>query len=56
MDGEPVWIGGNGLNCWDIFIGFSTDGIACFLRAALPMENYGEDWIPYRRKPEEGET
>lgn len=52
MDGEPAWISGEGLNWWDIFCGVSTDGLACFLRAALPMEGCGKSWIPYRRKPE----
>ncbi|WP_300415849.1 hypothetical protein [uncultured Oscillibacter sp.] len=48
----PVWIGGKGLNGWDIFVGISTAGPACFLRAALPMEGCGKTWAPYRRKPE----
>ena len=40
----PIWIGGKGLNRWDIFVGISTAGPACFLRAALPVEgeNDGE--------------
>lgn len=52
MDEGPVWIGGEGLNRWDIFVGVSTAGPACFLRAALPMEGCGKTWAPYRRKPE----
>lgn len=50
---KPVWLSGEGLNWWDIFSGVSTDGLACFLRAALPVENCGKSWIPYRRPPEE---
>lgn len=53
MEEGPVWIAGEGLNWWDIFCGVSTDGLACFLRAALPMEGCGKSWIPYRRPPEE---
>lgn len=49
----PIWIGGEGLNRWDIFVGISTAGPACFLRTALPMEGCGKSWIPYRRPPEE---
>ena len=52
MDEGPVWISGEGLNWWDIFCGVSTDNLACFLRAALPMEGCGKTWAPYRRKPE----
>ena len=52
MDAGPVWISGEGLNWWDIFCGVSTDNLACFLRAALPMEGCGKTWAPYRRKPE----
>lgn len=48
----PIWIGGKGLNRWDIFVGISTAGPACFLRAALPMADCGKTWAPYRRKPE----
>lgn len=53
MEEGPVWIAGERLNWWDIFCGVSTDGLACFLRAALPMEGYGKSWVPYLRKPEE---
>ena len=52
LEGEPVWLGGDGLNRWDIFSGVSTDGIACFLRAALPMDSCGRTWFPFRRRPE----
>ncbi len=52
MDEGPLWIGGEGLNRWDIFVGVSPAGDACFLRAALPMESCGKTWAPYRRKPE----
>lgn len=52
MEEGPVWLGGEGLERWDIFCGVSTDGLACFLRAALSMEGCGKSWIPYRRKPE----
>ena len=52
MDAGPVWLAGEGLNRWDIFCGVSTDGLACFLRAALPMEGCGKSWVPYLRKPE----
>lgn len=52
MDAGPVWLGGEGLNRWDIFCGVSTDSLACFLQAALPMADCGKSWIPYRRKLE----
>lgn len=52
MEEGPVWIAGEGLDRWDIFCGVSTDGLAFFLRAALPMDGCGKSWIPYRRKPE----
>ncbi len=52
MEEGPVWLGGEGLERWDIFCGVSTDGLACFLRAALPMEGCGKSWVPYLRKPE----
>lgn len=54
LEGEPVWLGGKGLNRWDILDCVSTDGIVCFLRAALPMDSCGRTWFPFRRKPEEG--
>lgn len=53
MDEEPVWIEGEGQDRWDIFCGISTDDCACFWRVALPMENIGKTWTPYRRKPEQ---
>lgn len=53
MEEGPVWLGGEGLDRWDIFCGVSTDGLACFLRAALPMDGCGRSWIPYRHKPED---
>lgn len=52
MGGEPVFLGGEGLDRWGIFCGVSTDGLACFLRGALPMDGCGKTWTPYRRKPE----
>ncbi len=52
MEGEPVYLGGEGLDRWDIFSGISTDGFACFWRAALSMDGCGKTWVPYRRKPE----
>ena len=52
MEGEPVFLSGEGLDRWDIFCGTSTDGLACFLRGALPMETIGRTWTPYRRRPE----
>lgn len=52
MGGNPVYLKGEGLNRWDIFCGVSTDGLACFQRAALPMDDCGKTWVPYRRKPE----
>lgn len=52
MIGEPVWLGGAGLNRWDIFTGGLKSGFACFLRAALPMDSCGKTWVPFRRKPE----
>lgn len=55
MDGEPVYLSGEGLDRWDIFSGVSTDGIACFWHAALPIDGYGKTWTAYRRKPE-GQT
>lgn len=54
MDGEPVWFSGNDLNCYEIFCGVSSDGIAQFHRLALPLSEYGKAWLAYRRKPEEG--
>lgn len=56
MDGKPVYLKGEGLDRWDIFCGVSTDGLACFLRAALPMEGCGKSWIPYRCPPKESEN
>lgn len=47
MDGEPVWLRGNGLNRWYIFDGFSLDGIPFF----TPEIGYGKTWLAYRRKP-----
>ncbi len=52
LEGEPVWLGGSGLNRWDIFTGGLKGGFACFLRGALPMETIGRTWTPYRRRPE----
>lgn len=52
MEDEPVFLSGEGLDRWDIFCGASTDGLACFLRGALPMETIGRTWTPYRRRPE----
>ena len=52
MEEEPVYLSGEGLDRWDIFCGVSTDGLACFLRGALPMAGCGKTWAPYRRKPE----
>ncbi|MCI9677972.1 MAG: hypothetical protein HFF77_03215 [Oscillospiraceae bacterium] len=53
MDGEPVWFSGNDLNCYEIFCGVSSDGIAQFHRLALPLSEYGKAWLAYRRRPEE---
>ncbi len=53
MDGEPVWLGGNGLNRWGIFSGVDIGDVACFVRAALPIRQYGVTWFAYRGKPEE---
>lgn len=52
MDGEPVWFSGNDLNCYEIFCGVSSDGIAQFHRLALPLSEYGKAWLAYRRRPE----
>lgn len=52
MGGKPVYLKGDGLNRWDVFDRVSTDGLACFLRAALPMEDCGKAWTPYRCPPE----
>lgn len=52
MGGKPVYLKGCGLNRWDILDCVSTDGIACFLRVALPMSGCGKTWFPYRREPE----
>lgn len=49
MDGEPVWLKGNGLNQWYIFAGLSLDGIPFF----TPEIGYGKQWTAYRRRPEE---
>lgn len=50
MEGEPVYLRGVGLDRWDIFCGLSTNGLACFLRGALPMADCGKTWAPYRRR------
>lgn len=52
MVGEPVWLGGEGLNRWDIFTGGLKGGFACFLQAPLPMDSCGKTWVPFRRKLE----
>ena len=54
LEGGPVWLGGSGLNRWDIFTGGLKGGFACFLRGALPMETIGRTWTPYRRRPGPG--
>lgn len=54
MDGEPVWISGEGIGCYDVFCGISSDGMAQFYKPALPVDSYGKTWLAYRRKPEEG--
>lgn len=48
MDGEPVWLRGNGLNRWYIFDGFSLDGIPFFT-----PEIGWKPWTAYRHRPEE---
>lgn len=48
MDGEAVWLRGNGLNRWYIFNGFSLDGIPFFT-----PEIGWKPWAAYRRKPED---
>lgn len=53
MEGEPVFLSGDGLDRWNIFCGVSTDGLACFLRGALPMDGRRKTWTPYRSKLEE---
>lgn len=52
IEEEPVYLRGEGLDRWDIICGVSTDGLACFLRGALPMAGYGKTWAPYRRRSE----
>jgi len=52
LAGEPVWLAGCGLNRWDIFSSTTTDGLVCFVKAALPLSQYGKTWAAYRRKPE----
>jgi len=54
LDGEPVWLVGEGLDLYDIFCGEATDHIAQFYKEALPAWAYGRTWRAYRRKPEEG--
>lgn len=53
MDGETVWISGEGIGCYDICCGISSDGIVQFYKAALPAVSCGKTWLAYRRKPEE---
>ena len=53
MDGEPVWVEGYGIGCYDIFCGISTDGMVQFYLPALPADSYGKTWLAYRRKSEE---
>lgn len=50
MKGRPVYLSGKGLNQYDIFNEVSTDGIACFWKAALPVEDFGKTWMAYRRR------
>lgn len=68
MDGEPVWLHTfsavqkkTQIACWAILECSSTAN-AVFLRAGVNSRstkwfcNYGERWLAYRRKPEEGTT
>lgn len=53
MDGEPVWLLGDGLNRYDIFRGERSPGWADFYCGRFRFFCYGKDWLAYRRKPEE---
>lgn len=53
MDGEPVWLSGDGLNKYDIFHGECVPGWADFYWGRLSFYCYSKDWLAYRRKPEE---
>lgn len=55
MDGEPVWLSGDGLNRYDIFRGERSSGWADFYCGRFSLFCYGKDWLAYRRKPEDGE-
>lgn len=52
MDGEPVYISGKWIDCYDVYCGVSSDGIVQFYKAALPADSYGKTWMSYRRKPD----
>lgn len=54
LDGEPVWLLGDGLNRYDIFRGERSPGWADFYCGRFLFFCYGKDWLAYRRKPEEG--
>lgn len=66
MDGEPVWLHAfsavqkkTKIACWAI-LECCSSASAVFLRAGVNSRltkwfcNYGERWLAYRRKPEEG--
>lgn len=66
MDGEPVWLHTfsavqkkTQISCWAI-LECSSNANAVFLRAGVNSRltkwfcNYGQRWLAYRRKPEEG--
>lgn len=65
MDGEPVWCTENGSACpaqsWGIVSNLNDilpgSGF-CIIGAqfAFLQDKYGETWLAYRRKPEEGPT
>ena len=62
MDGEPVWIErrDGGANGWAIFGDVQSPYGVYFGTARgglrLPYDDYGDTWLAYRRKTEEGTT
>lgn len=57
MDGEPVWLKVDGADGYYVmFCGFDCDCKAAHFWNDFPryLKNYGENWLAYRRKPNEG--
>lgn len=59
MYGEPVWVETPGVRKygrWGIVDGLHIESKTLFLCGDYTCRDYGENWLAYRRKPEEGET